>query len=657
MSGFRASERRALRAVCETLAPRLEEDGEIRPLDHVASHDLQLGDRVEEALYEIARPEQLRQLRVFLRSLEVPLTNGLLSGHWVKFSEAPLATRTEILRSWSESRLALRRQAFQGLKRLALFLFYTLEPGNGPNPTWEAIGYEPAPAPDPDSTKHLHPLDLDGPTELRADVVVVGSGAGGGVIAAELAAAGKDVLIVEKGGYHDVPDFHGRELQANRELFERQGGLTTGDASMVVLAGSTLGGGTVVNWSTSLPTPERVREEWSSGYGFDGVEGSDYDRSLRVVRDRLHVDRDESEANPQNSLLAEGGEQLGIPVETIPRNVDGCVDCTYCGFGCRYRAKQSTLETYLRDAAAAGARILVNTHVDRVEHTNGRATGVSATVTSNGRGYELRIRAGAVVLAAGALHTPAILLRSGVRNPNLGRHLRLHPVTAPIGVYDDPVRSWEGPPQTRLIQAFKDVSGDGYGFRLEVAPAHPGLWASALPWTSGRGHKRLMAQLDHLGNIISIVRDRGSGRVELDGEGQPQLQYDLDPYDAENLMQGTLQALRLHRAAGARLMLSPHSQPLIFQRGDNGFQDYLDSVVEKGVRPNGFGLFSAHQMGSCRISGDRGRGVVRPDGRSWDLEGLYVADASVFPTACGVNPMIPIMATSHFLAQRIKASI
>ncbi|MDX1601280.1 MAG: GMC family oxidoreductase, partial [Anaerolineales bacterium] len=155
----------------------------------------------------------------------------------------------------------------------------------------------------------------------------------------------------------------------------------------------------------------------------------------------------------------------------------------------------------------------------------------------------------------------------------------------------------------------------------------------------------------------SIVRDRGSGRVELDGEGQPQLQYHLDPYDAENLMRGTLQALRLHRAAGARLMLSPHSQPLMFERGDKGFQDYLDSVVEKGLRPNGFGLFSAHQMGSCRISGDRGRGVVRPDGRSWDLDGLYVADASVFPTACGVNPMIPIMATSHFLAQRIKASI
>lgn len=623
----------------------------------LSAADLDLGARVDEAIQAIARPRDQFLLRLFLWLLETPAANALLSGRWCRFSESSLETRTKLLLTWADSRLGLRRQAFQSLKRLALFLFYTLEPGGRPNPTWTEIGYEPAPAPPSGEARRLEPMPVLGETTLEAEVLVVGSGAGGGVVAAELAAAGRDVLILEKGGHRDVPDFHGHELAANEELFERQGGLTTRDLSMVVLAGSTLGGGTVVNWSTSLPTPEAVRREWALDYGFEGVDGDGYERSLKAVLSRLDVDTDESDPNSHNEVLARGGERLGLPVRTIPRNVDGCVDCTYCGFGCRYRAKQSSLETYLPDAAEAGARVVVNAHVDRLVVKHGKVMGARATVTADGRSVPLHVRAGAIVLAAGALHTPAVLLRSGLRNPNLGRHLRLHPVTAPIGIYDEPVPSWQDKPQTRLIDAFADLDGREFGYRLEVAPAHPGLWASALPWTSGRAHKELMAQLRHLANVICIVRDRGSGRVELDGEGQPVPVYGLHPYDGGHLQQGMLQAIRLHRAAGARVILSPHSRPEVFRQGDRDFEGYLERVKDLQLAPNTFGLFSAHQMGSCRISGDRRRGVVRPDGETWDLENLYVADGSVFPSACGVNPMIPITTTSHFLAQRIKSKL
>ncbi len=650
-------ERQTLAAVCDTLVPSLPGEGGDRRLLSLGAADLCLEARVEEAIQVIARPRDRFLLRLFLRLLEKSPANALLSGRRCRFSQAPLEMRTAILLSWADSRLPLRRQAFQALKRLALFLFYSLEPDDEPNPTWTEIGYEPSPAPRSGETRRLEPLRIREAATLEAEVLVVGSGAGGGVVAAELAAQGRDVLILEKGGYRDIPDFHGRELAANEALFERQGGLTTSDMSMVVLAGSTLGGGTVVNWSTSLPTPQVVRREWAVDYGFEGVDGGGYDRSLEAVLARLSVDVDESDANPHNEVLARGGERLRLPVEVIPRNVDGCVDCTYCGFGCRYRAKQSALETYLPDAAAAGARIVVDAHVDRILYEHGRVTGVQATVTTNSGTFPMKVRAGAVVLAAGALHSPAIMLRSGLRNPNLGRHLRLHPVTAPIGIYDQPVPSWKDKPQTRLIDAFADLDGRGFGYRLEVAPAHPGLWASALPWTSGRAHKDLMSQVSRLANIICIVRDRGGGHIELDREGQPVPHYQLHAYDADHLLQGMLQAIRLHRAAGAKVILSPHQRPAIFRQVDRDFEGYLERVKSRGLAANTFGLFSAHQLGSCRVSGDRRRGVVRPDGESWELENLYVADGSVFPTACGVNPMIPIAATSHFLAQRIKSKL
>jgi choline dehydrogenase-like flavoprotein len=209
-----------------------------------------------------------------------------------------------------------------------------------------------------------------------------------------------------------------------------------------------------------------------------------------------------------------------------------------------------------------------------------------------------------------------------------------------------------------MIEELSSLDGEGYGVRLEVAPAHPGLWASALPWTSGRNHKQLVAQVDHLANIIVLVRDRGSGRVRVDREGKPLLDYAVDRHDAAHLIQGTETALRLLRAAGARMLISPHTTPAFFETNRGGdFKGYLAEVRRRPVRANQIGLFSAHQMGSCRIAGSRAQGVVRPDGETWPLRKLYVVDASVFPTASGVNPMISIMAVAKLLSERIQIGL
>ncbi|MFP3855298.1 MAG: GMC family oxidoreductase N-terminal domain-containing protein [Anaerolineales bacterium] len=654
-----AAERRTLESVCQTLIPSLTDAGTLpAPLARLGAEEVGLASLVEDAIPEIAGSQDQRQLRLFLRLLGSPWVNGLLSGEWSSFSELGLEARTEVLRDWMMSRFGLRRAAFQGLKRLALFLFYAEASSDVPNPVWEAIGYDAPGLITPQASSPLNVRSAVSEDQLSAEVLVVGSGAGGSVVAAALADAGHEVLIVEKGGDESHEDIEGLELAGNSALFERRGGLTTSDLGMVVLAGSTLGGGTVVNWSTSLPTPDFVRREWATDFGFEGLEGAEYERCLEAVSEALDIDIEESEANAQNQVLARGGEALGYRVEPIPRNVRGCVDCTYCGFGCRYGAKQSTRQTYLRKAQRAGARILVRAEVERLILEGGRATGAVLNLGRDEKLTEVEVTAKAVVLSAGAIHTPAVMLRSGLRHPHLGRNIHLHPVTAPVGVFDEPIRSWQGPPQTRMIGDLADLDGRGHGVRLEVAPAHPGLWASALPWTSGRGHKVLMAQVDHLANIIVLTRDKGKGQVRLDADGNPRLDYRLDRYDASHLLRGTEAALRIFRRAGARRIISPHSAPEVFDaEGHKAFEDYLERTLSRPIRPNDLGLFSAHQMGSCRIAGSRSQGVVRPDGETWDVRNLFVADASIFPSASGVNPMVTIMACAELLSERIMAGI
>lgn len=651
---LKRSEKGTLAAVCRTLIPRLTGEQSGNPAILVGADQVKLADQVEQAIPQITSQLERAQLRLFLKALASPLINGMLSGKWRSFSRLDLADRTEVLHGWMSSRFGLRRAAFQAIKRLTLFLFYSWVPTDGVNPTWSTIGYEPPSEVAASASRAIKTMTWRGQQSLAAEVLVIGSGAGGSVAAAQLAQAGFEVLIVEKGGDESPQAVAGYELEGNAALFERRGGLTTADVGLVVLAGSTLGGGTVVNWSTSLPTPAGVRREWAHDYGFEGADGEAFQSSTEFIQQALHVTMEESPPNRQNQALADGAGAAGHEVKVIPRNVENCVDCTFCMFGCRYGAKQSTRQTFLAQAQAHGARVLVRAQVDRLLIKRGRVTGAQLLVSAGGQQHRVTVNAKAVIVAAGAIHTPALLLRSGLRHSQLGRNLRLHPVTAPVGIFCEPVRSWHGPPQTRVIDDMADLDGRGYGVRFEVAPAHPGLWASALPWMSGQDHKELMAQVAQMANIIVLTRDQGSGRVVLGKEGQPVLHYGLNNHDRRHLKRGMAAALRLMRAAGAHTILSPHTIPHIYREWEGvDFETYLAEVLNKPVGPNRWGLFSAHQMGTCRISGWREQGVVRPDGRSWDVDGLFVTDGSVFPTASGVNPMISIMASAHLLSQRI----
>lgn len=660
MTFLSESEKRTLHMICETLVPALAPGpGEDESLCAYCAVDHGLAGLLEDALQRATDDASKRDLKQFFALLESPLVNGLTAGEWRAFTQLDLETRVRALRSWADSRLFIRRKAFQGIKRLALFLAYAGMPADQPNPTWPAIRYSGPPGASQDMPRRILPFAISAPTVLRTDALVIGSGAGGGVVAGELSAAGLDVIVVEKGGDHAEADFEGSEIRGNEYLYEKYGALTTVDTAISVQAGSTLGGGTTVNWAASFRTPAHVLEEWEREYGFSGATGAAYARSLDAVMQRINVNTEESIPNRTNEELERGCRALGYHVDVIARNVRGCEDCGFCGYGCPLGAKQGTLKTYLQDAYERGARIIVRAYAQRVLHENGVATGAELIVEdAEGRRHPVTVRAKVVVVSAGAIHTPALLLRSGLTNANIGANLHLHPVVVTFGIFEQDVYPWRGVPMSRYSAQFANQDGRHYGAVLETAPAHPGLSAASLPWTSPREHKALMQNIHRMANIIVLTRDRYGGRVKLDREGQPLLDYRLHPYDARHMLRGMLAALRIHHAAGAVEVSGSHNVRTRFRRDqDTDFEAYLQRVERAGIQRNALAVFSAHQMSSCRIAGDSARGAVDPTGETYEIRNLYVADASVFPTASGVNPMVSIMGAAHYIAQHIKARL
>jgi choline dehydrogenase-like flavoprotein len=659
MAFLSSAERKTLALVCDTLIPSIDHptpDEGVRRLFATSATDAQVEAMVELAIERAVEPETAFQLRLFLRTLEVSGLNGVLSGVWKPLSKMTLDERTRVLQSWATSRYEMGRKAYLGIKRLTMFLFYGGVPAGKPNPAWGGIRY-PAPSQmSDDKPRPIQPLVIRSDTTLTCDVLVIGSGAGGGVVAGELAMAGHDVIVVEKGGYYHDTDFHAREAETTETMFERYGALTTTDTALVILAGSVLGGGTTVNWMTSLRPPEHVLREWAREYGFAAAASPELQASLDAISARININTDESHPNPNNAALERGCRALGYSVTTIPRNAKGCEACDTCNFGCSFGAKQSTLKTYLQDAHDHGARIVVQATAERVTHQNGQVTGAELTVIGvDGQPHRVTVKAQRVVAAGGAIQTPALLLRSGLTNPHVGANLRLHPTSVTAAHYPDEIVPWRGAPQTRASFQFADLDGKGYGIWLETAPAHPGLFSLAFVWKDGAEHKRIMADMRHQGNLIVLVRDTHGGRIRLNKRGQPQVEYRVSGYDQRHLMRGLLAAMRVQHASGATEITSPHSHYLQWHTGDD-FEAFLGQVEAAGLPNSGYGVFSAHQMGTARIGGTPALGAVKPNGESWEVRGLYVADGSLFPTASGVNPMVTIMGLAHHIAQGMKAA-
>jgi len=662
--------------LADTLVPSLAVSPDPDGFYGRKASDLAVEEDVARIIERYLSPKQRADFRRLLRTVESPIANLLLSARPKRFSTESEAKRERFLLGWAHSRLGIKRQGFQAVKRLVLFLTYAKALDGGVNPNWPSIGYAGPPSAgsshgrrQPDvRIEPLHPTDE---TTLDADVCVVGSGAGGSVIAAKLAEAGHRVMVLEAGSYLTADTFRQREAEAYDTMFQGHGVLTTTDLAFSVLAGQTAGGSSTINWMTCLKPPPWAREEWERESGMTGVASSVFDSFLDDVWSRLHVNVEESVVNPSNDVLRRGSEalgyRLGVDYDVIPRNARGCASrCDFCFFGCVYDAKQSSLVTYLPDAHRAGARFLFETKADHLIVQGGEIQGVEATFRNNGHSIPVHVRARTVVAAGSAIQTPALLLRSGIRSPGVGFGLRLDPTTALFGEFPVPIRMWSGPMQTIVVHRFQESDEGHHGPWLESAPGHPGLSALAIPWSGGRAHKDAMRRLDRAASTIVLVRDVAEGRVTIDTRGEPLLEYRLSTRDRRNLTRGLQEAARIQRAAGALRMGSLHLRECSVGDGrgpirEAEFDAFIDRLGRLGIRENGVALFSAHPMGSARAGTDPKTSAAKPTGESHDVRNLWIGDGSVLPTAPGVNPMISIMAlaarTAGFIRERLSRGV
>ncbi len=642
-----------------------------------------------EALERAADPSQLRQLRLVLRLIESPLVNLLLTRRARSFRTMSPATRERYLLSWANSRVPLRRSAFQGFRKLLTFLAYA-DPGvERPNPRLTAMGYVQDARPVAAQATRIRatrpPFEsgsADEPMEMEADAVIVGSGAGGGVVAAELARAGRSVVVLEAGPLVDEASMPTDELDAYGRLYLNHGLLSTWDGSVTMLAGAAVGGGTLINWMTCLPAPTWVRDEWSRDHGIEDLTGETWDADLRAIEEEVAV----SEATlipPKDEVLLRGAAALGWDVARTRRDAIDCGDCGSCPFGCRQGTKQSGIRAHVASAYAAGARIVPGARVNRVLLSPGRrsgaggASGVEAIVqwtdpetgasAADRRARRLIVRAPKIVLSAGGLRTPAILEASALEHPAIGRNLRLQPVPVVAALFPQPIDMWRGTMQAARSLEFVAPGPGNNGYVIESAPGHPGLFALALAWEGTDAHADVMLRARRIAPLVAVTRDGGTGRTTLTKRGTVRVDYRLDGTGIATLRHALLSMARLARAAGAPEIVAVGTRPAWYGRsgfppgGESAaFVEFEAALASFDFGPNRGTVFSAHQMGTVRMGAEPrdhpcdpwGR-VRRDDRHDRVIPGLYVADGSLFPTALGVNPMITIMV----LARRVSRTI
>lgn len=483
--------------------------------------------------------------------------------------------------------------------------------------------------------------------ELACEVLVIGSGAGGATVAAELAEAGRDVVVVEEGGYHSTEEFTAEAGAMIRKLY-RDGGVQAalGTPPVSFVEGRCVGGSTVINGGMSWRTPERVLDRWVREEGVAGADPAAMEPVFERVERMISVaHQDPWTIGRDNALLREGAEAKGWGVVPNLRNQLHCAGTNNCAFGCPTGAKRSTLVSYLPRALHFGARVLADCRVERLLTRRKRIEGAAGRVRRpDGRpGPRFRIRAGRTIVACGAIQTPALLSRSGVRSPSgrLGHNLSLHPNTKVVALFDEDVKGWQGVHQAYQVREFEDE-----GFVMAAINLPPSLVAMSLP-AYGRELVELLRDYDRTVVAGVLIEDTVTGRVRTVA-GQPVPTYALSERDRERIVRATALVCEAMFAAGAKRILLPFEGVPDLRSPDD-----VPGLYAARVPLSAMEVVTVHLMGTAPIGGDRTRHVCDPWGKVHDADGLYVADASLFPTPIGVNPMETIMALATRAAARL----
>lgn len=729
--GFPSYDLHTLASICEVfLAPipqnsvHFSSKGD-QTDDHIQSFlkssgsDNFVPEEVAEILMKRGFFEAVLVVRLVVRILSTRLGTFLLCGflclgdkwpYFNKFSSLSLAKREQVVQSWYKNWLLTPiRLGFIFIKFLCLLIFFSQANENSENSAWKAIGYHV----DDDIEKFLseeeeeekrpldkgmvetmyetessfvHSLTEKGLTVIKdtkrgdtykitCDVVIVGSGCGGGVAAAVLASSGYKVVVLEKGNYFTKTDYSSLEGPSFSQLYENGGILSTVDGKTVVMAGSTVGGGSAINWSACIKTPNDVLQEWGNDNKLLLFTSHEYELAMNTVAKRIGVTERCVKEGFQNQVLRKGCEQLGLEVEAVSRNSSENHYCGSCNYGCKSGDKKGTDTTWLVDAVNAGAVIISGCKAEKfiieknsrsLHHErkrNKKCLGVIARFNLNGdsnihKKRTLQIEAKATISACGALLTPPLMISSGLRNQHIGRNLHLHPVLMAWGYFPGPEiegTSYQGGIITS-VRKVVDSKSNNVRAILETPALLPGNLAALCPWESGLDFKTRMLKYARTSHLISLVRDRGSGEVKVEGR----ISYSMNKEDQENCKAGLKEALRILIAAGAVEVGTHQSDGQRFKcKGTTTaeVEEFLDEISAapgpKSMVKNWTTYCSAHQMGSCRMGIDETKGAVDDNGESWEAQDLFVCDASVLPSAVGVNPMITIQATAYCLSNKI----
>lgn len=499
----------------------------------------------------------------------------------------------------------------------------------------------------------FHGRTHTGDLTLDADVVVVGTGAAGAVVGTLLAEAGQRVLFLEEGG-HFPPEVYGslRPSQVLRRMW-RDAALTftnpIGDTPAInVMMGRAVGGSSVLTGGVCFRTPEWVLEEWRRDHGLSDLSPSQMEPVFSEVEQALHVETvPESMRSGSTAAFARGAAARGHPLKPTRRNTNGCDGCSRCNFGCPHGAKLSVDVTYLPRAVRAGAEIWANCLVDRIETKDGRAVGVRGRILNGPegkRGGKLRVHARRVVLAAGAWHSPLILMRSGVGRDSeqVGRNLTLHPSLRVMARFAKPVHGWIGAMQSAYSDAFE---AEGFTLMSLFTPA--GVVAATMPGV-GQDHADRARALPHMAIFGGLIHDGNNGVVRRGLGREPFVSYRMTAVDRQKVNRMLRIMAEDFFAAGAEEVVLPvlGEQPFTA----DAFRRFpLEQVSARRLECS-----SQHPLGTCRMGTRPGSSVVDPDGQCWELKDLFVVDGSILPTSLGVNPQISVMAMATRLAWKLR---
>ena len=496
------------------------------------------------------------------------------------------------------------------------------------------------------------------PQSLNCDVAIVGSGAGAGVTAELLSAAGLSVVLIEEGPLRSSRDFRQLEAEAYPTLYQESASRKTADKAIGILQGRCVGGSTTVNWTSSFRTPAATLAYWRERFALPGLTDDAMSPWFHQAERRLSIGPWLAPPNANNQRLKDGAARLGIPAAAILRNVKGCWNLGSCGMGCPTNAKQSMLVTTIPAALDRGASLLVQMRALQLEMSGDKATAVLCAPTqldgSHDAGRITRVSARHIVVAGGAINSPALLMRSKLPDPHgrLGKRTFLHPVVASAALFDERIEAWSGAPQTIYSDHFLETGPiDGpIGYKLEAPPLHPVIAASTL---AGFGLQQTQAlkALPQTQAVLALMRDgfheqSPGGSVQLRSDGSPVLDYPLNDFVMEGARRAFLSMAEIQFAAGARSVHPVHELAGAF----TSWATAREALATLPMRPHITRVLSAHVMGGCGIAGKPELGVVRPDGRHWQVENLSIHDGSLFPTSIGANPQLSVYGLTNLLA-------